>query len=158
MFKRAKGLVQKGAKGARQAMGMPIIAQTAEMIKDLVGAFLGTPEPGSKETFEEAVERKGMSEEDLQREHQGFMRQSILFIIFAIIVLAYAVYLILNTFFMSGVVTFIMAVLLTVLALRAHFWAFQVAQRKLGCSLAEWLEGKINTLPVAAKKREDSKQ
>jgi intracellular multiplication protein IcmV len=29
-------------------------------------------------------------------------------------------------------------------AFRFHFWAFQISQRKLGCTLAEWRRGKCD--------------
>lgn len=147
MFKRTKNFAKRGAASVRRGMGMPIISKTADMIRDLLKFFTGTPEIGTKETFEEAIQRTGLSEEELQEERSGFLKQTLLFLFFAFLILAYAVYLVFHAFFLAGIVTFIMATLLTFLGLRSHFWAFQIQHRKLGCSLTEWLEGKVETLP-----------
>lgn len=157
MFKTAKKFVQHQRENAQRAMGMPIITDVWKMLGTMVASFFAIPEPGEKETFEEAVYRLGLSKEDLNKRYQAFMQQCFMFLFFALVVLGYALFLVFKGHPLSGVVTFSMSIMLMVLGLRSHFWAFQISQQKLGCTWSEWLNGKAETQTLPTTKTKGDK-
>jgi intracellular multiplication protein IcmV len=147
MFKRTKRFIGRRFKTIERGMGMPILKNTFGMISGVASNLSGlSGEEGAKEkeTFAEAVERYGLSEKDLKVKYKGFINQAYLFLFFALLVICYAIYLVFQHHILSGLVTFAMAVMLMILGLRSHFWAFQISQRKIGCTWREWLNGKVD--------------
>lgn len=152
MFKRTKKFFNKRVENVKRGMGVPIMTNFFYVIRDIIKGFFAIPEAGEKENFQEAVERYGLSEKDLKNRCTAFTRQAYLFIFFATIVLLYAIYLVYRSFVISGFVTFTMAVMLMILGLRSHFWAFQIEHRKIGCTWREWLNGKTQNFAIDKKK------
>jgi intracellular multiplication protein IcmV len=120
----------------------------------MVGMFFGyTKEIAKKtmipqkstftETFEEAIARMHLKEEDLKAQQKKFIVQAMWFFAFALPVLGYSVYMGYTGLAYPCFVSFIIAMMLFAHAFRAHFWAFQIKHRKLGCSFSEWFNGKI---------------
>ena len=56
---------------------------------------------------------------------------------------AYTVYLIAHGHWYSVTVSFLLFAFLIISTLRSHFWIFQIKQRKLGCTIEEWLNASI---------------
>jgi len=154
MFKRTKRFAKRQSESAQRAMGIPVITEVWHMLRGLVATSFAIPESGDKETFDEAIYRLGLNEEDLEERYSSFIQQCLMFLFFAIVIFSYAGYLIFKGHPLSGIVTFLMSVMLMVLGLRSHFWAFQISQRKLGCTWSEWLNGKaqIQKMPVVKAK------
>ena len=93
-----------------------------------------------KETFEEAMQRLNLTEADLIARQKEFKRLIIIFSILGFIVLGYTFYLIWDRAFWGGLASFGLTVLVFSYSFRYHFWLFQIRQRKLGCTLREWLD------------------
>ena len=98
---------------------------------------------GTQETFEEAMERLQLSEEALAARKKVFKMQMLLYGIGAIAVGAYTLYLLIHNHWYSVSLSFLLTIFLIVSSLRSHFWVFQIQQRKLGCTLQEWLNASI---------------
>lgn len=94
-----------------------------------------------KETFEQAVTRLRLTEEDLTKKSRNFIFQVYLFLSVAFFCFIYAFYLFFQVKILAGGLVVILAAYLVVKAYLAHFWFFEIKHRKLGCSFKEWLHG-----------------
>lgn len=92
------------------------------------------------ETFEEAMKRLNLTEADLIARQKEFKRLIIIFSVLGFAVLGYTFYLIWDRAFWGGMASFGLTVLIFSYSFRYHFWLFQIRQRKLGCTLREWLD------------------
>jgi intracellular multiplication protein IcmV len=110
----------------------------------LRGVFLPPPiEVGEKETFEEALKKYNISEEELARISHNYFLFAIFFLCLAIGVLAFGFYLIFTGGHFTGlIIALAITIFLTGQAFSYHFWYFQIKHRKLGCTFEEWRRGK----------------
>lgn len=93
------------------------------------------------ETFEEAIKRLNISEDDLIKRKQEFNK---LFIIYLIISLSLFSYTMFITIKYSNFYSFILGTSVTAMSLAStfkyHFWLTQITKRKLGLTFKEWLD------------------
>ena len=92
----------------------------------------------ASETFDEALKRMNINENDLQNKKKALYRLSILMCVFAACVFIYAVYHIFFGGIKAVLLSFVLMAIALILAFRYHFWYFQIKERKLGCSIQEW--------------------
>ncbi len=105
-----------------------------------IGRAIFTPEQAEqKETFEEALERLNLTEQQLTARRKEFTRLMIIYLLLACAVFAYSVYIV---YVHKNIKGFMMGFCTTIFALsqafRYHFWVFQIKNRKLGCSISDW--------------------
>lgn len=97
--------------------------------------------PVSQESFEEAMVRLQLSEQDVVNRRAFFLRMAIFYGLFAIAVFSYGIYLFFN---LVDIFPLLMALAVTVAALalwfKHHFWYVQMKQRRLGLSFDDWLK------------------
>ena len=96
--------------------------------------------PDSGETFDAAIKRMKLSNDDLQAREQSLLRLCYFMLFIALLIGAYSIYHLFSLYFMPFLVSFAMMLIPIVLAFRYHFWAFQIRQRKLGCRIDEWYQ------------------
>lgn len=107
-----------------------------------------------KETFMQAVERLQLTEEDLQKKSRHFTHQIYFFLLLATCCLVYSFYLFFQAAIFAAIFSLFIVVFLLLKAYIAHFWRFQIKQRKLGCTFKEWLHGRcINEEKVEGRQR-----
>jgi intracellular multiplication protein IcmV len=99
-----------------------------------------SPEQAERtETFEQAMERLNLTENELQQRLTEFSRLLVIYIFIAIAIFTYSVWIV---FTHKNIMGFFMGFCITIFALshafRYHFWIYQIKHRKLGCSLREW--------------------
>lgn len=119
-----------------------ISANTANLKNIIVRLFV--PQKATREeSFDQAIVRLNLTEEQVQHRYKMFFYQLIFWLSFAVIILIYAIYLA-GRHSPHGFLACI-AISLVVLsqAFRAHFWMFQIKQRRLGCTFREYLNGGI---------------
>lgn len=90
------------------------------------------------ETFTQAVDQCGLTPEALRRQAQRYLKLSIFFLIFAILLSAYGTFLWVACNAEAAVTAITLAILSISFAFRYHFWYFQITQKKLGCTLKAW--------------------
>lgn len=105
-----------------------------------VGQSLVTPEHADyQETFEQALQRLNITEEQLKQRLREFTVLLIVYILIAVAVFSYSIYIAIKYKNLMG---FIMGFGVTIFALvnafKYHFWIYQIKHRKLGCTLKEW--------------------
>lgn len=97
------------------------------------------------ETFEQAVERQKLTTEDLQKLAANYLYYAIVFVVLGLAVIGLGFYLLFSHgSFVDLVLALASSSLFFVNAFRYDFWRFQIKQRKLGCTVAEWWHGKPN--------------
>jgi intracellular multiplication protein IcmV len=143
MAGRIKKVGKKLGRTVGTLFGLKTVGSFFTYTKDLAKKTLVPPKATYSETFEEAAARLHMTEEKIKEQERKFIVQAIWFFIFALPVLGYSVYMAYRGLVYPAFISFIIAIMLFAHAFRAHFWAFQIKHRKLGCSFSEWFNGKI---------------
>lgn len=97
-----------------------------------------------QETFEEAMNRLNLSEADIQRMYSRYQLQFYLFIGGAILGALYTLHLFWNGHLFAGLLALILVCLMVFVGCAGSFYAFQIKQKKLGCTIQEWMDGKLS--------------
>src|SRR3990167_9505220 len=90
-------------------------------------------------TFEEVVEQYKLTDDDLALRMKSLRWQSFLFIVLSILSLLYMIYLFSDLHILAGIISLTITALLLIKWCTCRFWMFQIRERKLGCSIQEWL-------------------
>lgn len=96
-------------------------------------------QPEHEETFEEALERLGLTEADLAESEKSHHRNVVIFAIMAMAIFTYSVYLATQGNFGGFFVGLAVTGFSIVQVFRNHFWLYQIRHKKLGCNFSEWL-------------------
>ena len=99
-----------------------------------------------EETFEQAKKRLNLTEKDIERAKNYYVKFSMLFLAVTVLSLIYTFYLFLSAYFLSGVIAFLVTVLSALESFMFHFRYFQIKHRKLGCTIKEWFSGEIKVI------------
>jgi len=91
-----------------------------------------------KETYEEAVVRLNLSEEDQEKRKKTFFRMCLFYIGIALVLFIYAIYLMFTSFFIAVFIALMLVAVALSLAFREHFWYVQMTCRRLGLSIKDW--------------------
>jgi len=94
----------------------------------------------TNESFEEAVDRLGLTSEDLQQRSQQYSALVYLFLLFSTLILLYGIYIYRQGNWMGGLMCFSLILYSLSCAFRFHFWNFQIKHQKLGCTFMDWLK------------------
>ncbi|OGT22574.1 MAG: hypothetical protein A3C55_05465 [Gammaproteobacteria bacterium RIFCSPHIGHO2_02_FULL_42_13] len=119
---------------------------TASLVRMLKPVFMVhrlREDEKTRESFEHALERLGMTETDVERKVQFLKRSFTFYMSVVAVAVLYAIYLFFHADVFSLVVTILLFFLFLVKAFQMHFWLFQIKHRKLGCSFSEWWSGKV---------------
>jgi intracellular multiplication protein IcmV len=118
------------------------IKGNAKVVESLAAdmKFAETTAPSAGISFEEAMKKYGLSETGLS--HQMRTRFLVAWACFALAFAAFfwAFYLsIFKGMLLSALVSLSLGLLMGVYGFREHFFYFQLKQRKLNCTIAEWV-------------------
>ncbi|CEK11710.1 type IVB secretion system protein IcmV [Legionella hackeliae] len=113
-------------------------AFTAYLVAGFQKMFIPQQQTGQGESFEAAIARMNLSEQDLQAKQSALYRLSLLMSAAAVCIFGYAVYHLFYGTYRALIVSLVLVLVALVLAFRYHFWYFQIKERKLGCSISEW--------------------
>lgn len=107
--------------------------------RDVLKGVFTTAEPLRQESFKQAIERLGLTEQDLANGIQSYRWYALLFTLLGLAVFLYSWYLLFSIHTFTG---FLLGLAASALffghAFKYDFWAFQMQQRKLGATFAEW--------------------
>jgi len=110
-----------------------------EVLKDLF--TMPKKEMVKEETFEQAMQRLNMTEDDVESAVKNFRSYAIMFVIIGMTVFFYAFYLLFSvkgpyiSAWLLGVAT---SALFLSQAFKYDFWSFQMKRRQLGATFEEW--------------------
>lgn len=109
-------------------------------VKNLAkSAFRFKNKPERIESFSEAMDRYSLDEIALKKRYQQLRILFMLTMFLAGILFPYTVYVCLFGHWLNGGVCAALTMLSFALAFRYHFWMYQIAERKLGCTFKDWL-------------------
>ena len=117
------------------------VAHQAKRIRDQAVDVGGLKKSERSETFAEAMARLDLTEADILIKQRAFLRLTLVFLAMSAVALIYAIYLFWEGGVWSGAIAFVLGLVGLGYAFRYHFWFFQVKQRRLGCTVREWLQG-----------------
>lgn len=92
------------------------------------------------ENFAEAAERLTLSEKELDEQAKRYAYMAVLFLGIGLLFLIYGTLLVIWKNWMGSIISFSMTLYAFALAFRAHFWFFQISQKRLGCTASEWFQ------------------
>lgn len=95
-------------------------------------------QPVRTETFEQAMKRQELTEADVNKVEKDYRIYVFIFVVCGLLVFAYSCYLLVNLMLAGWLLALAAAALFFAQAFRYDFWAFQIKQRRLGCTFAEW--------------------
>lgn len=122
-------------------VGTKNIKRNATLIKDLsVSAFKPQVDKDvpKRETFAQALQRLNITEQKLQKRIKTSGQIILLCGILSIPMFIYTIYMFMANFYLPGFVCLMLTFLLLAHTFREHFNRFQMRQRRLGCTFAEW--------------------
>ena len=107
-------------------------------VKDLCQPQKGSSMSSS--SFAEMMQKLNLTEDDIKKRMKYFLYYFVVYFFSALCLFFYMGYLIATSGrILSVLVTMILGLLMTVYAVREHFWYMQLKTRKLGCSFRDWL-------------------
>ena len=125
---------------ARRWVSLDNVKKNANDVKSLVeGTFKQEGDTEHKDTFDSSIKKFNLTAADIEKKKMDYLTVAVFVLALAIGMVAYAFYMLLVA---ESLVAFIasmgiVSVLLSV-AFRFHFWYYQFARRKLGCTFKEW--------------------
>lgn len=93
-----------------------------------------------KQEFEKVTNEFGLTALQIEQQAKRLRIWSFLLFVFTFVVGAVGVYQFVHSFFRASVVTFIVMGISFTMSFRYNFFAYQMQQRKLGCSVGEWFK------------------
>lgn len=120
------------------------IRDQTNTIKEIAGDLYKKPTPARKETFEQAMKRLNLTEEDVADQISAYQKFTIIFTVCAVLVFFYSFYLLFRYWAFGG---WILGLAVTILflsqAFRFDFWRFQMVNRRLGMKLEDWKNARL---------------
>ncbi|MDB6096365.1 MAG: icmV [Francisellaceae bacterium] len=93
-----------------------------------------------EETYDEAYQRLNLSDLEINHRKKQFFNLMIFYICLFFMIFSYGVFMAVKGSFLSFLLSFSLSIFALVRAFFYHFWLFQINQKKLGCSLQEWMD------------------
>ena len=124
-------------------MSLSYLSETTGRFKDLLTSIVSPEKAKYKESFDEAMQRLELTEDDISQRRNEFKRLVLVFILMTCGVLIYCVYLAAIGSIFPAVISLALSIFTLTQAFKYHFWLFQIKHRKLGCTLKEWFNDKI---------------
>lgn len=121
-------------------LGYRQLADSTKSIWDVLKNLFVPQKAGPQEDFSAAMARFNLSETDVQQRANAFTRLALIFLFIACGVFAYAIYMIWEGSIRGTLASLAITLIAIAFAFRYHFWSFQIKQRKLGCTLRDWLD------------------
>ncbi len=122
-------------------IGYEQIASNGRTIKNMVDGLTKPNQTTSFQpaTFEDCMRHYGLSEADLQKRMKNALLIARVCAVASLLMLAYTIYLFIHTLPLAAIICVVLTFLLWAYAFRAHFNYFQMKQRRLGCTLKQWV-------------------
>lgn len=121
--------------------------QTSAMVRDTFTLPTTPATPKITEHFEDAMQRMGLTEEDLKAQYHAYLRLCAFYALIFLGVLFYTVYMAWKGHFIGTLMALCLSLWVASFCFRYHYWSFQIKHRKLGCTLKEWFNSEISPQP-----------
>jgi len=91
------------------------------------------------ETYEEAVQRLDLSEQEIQTRMGGYKLTAVIIFMLMFAIIAYGIELLMHGSYRGGIVALAVSMVAFGQGFKFHFWYYQLKKRKFGCTFKEWL-------------------
>ncbi len=135
------GFIGRSFLPIRSALCVDEAKESIGTFKKIVKDVYKRPRAERIETFEEALVRLSLTEEDVKERYRDYQHLFYLFSFVASGLFFYSFYMLFLGFFNGFILSLAVCLLAALQAFKRHFWMFQVKKRKLGCTLLEWWRG-----------------
>jgi len=105
-------------------------------------------EDAKDETFDQMVNRLGLTEEDIKQNMRIRLRAVLIYLALALGLIIYMIYMIINNHWMAGFFCILLTALLLAYAFRDHIWYTEMKHRKFHCTVKEWIRFTLKDLKV----------
>jgi len=121
------------------------IRATTLTIYNVLRSMWVVPEAGGAESFEDALKRLDLSEEEVAKRITSYRYYALIFVLAGFLSFFYGFYLIFRFHTFAGwLITTGMAALFFAQAFQYDFWAFQMSRRQLGLSFSQYKSYLLN--------------
>jgi intracellular multiplication protein IcmV len=119
--------------------GVDTLKTQHNVIWRILKGLFTAPKPEREETFEEAMVRLNLTEEDIKSALVSYRYYTLIFAVLGFVMFAYSFYLLFRYgTFLGWLLGLAVTVLFFSQAFKYDFWVFQIKRRKLGATFAEW--------------------
>ena len=124
-------------------LGYDMLKTQFRVTWDLIKTLFTVPIAQREETFDQAVTRFKLTDQQLNNISRNFLIYSAIFVACGILTVTFAFYLLIHHGTFAGLLLGIAAAaVFFTYAFRYSFWRFQIKNRRLGCTFDEWLHNK----------------
>lgn len=118
-----------------------LIKYNSKIVKGFVDDIKVDPNapPAMKETFADAVRRFGLTDEELKKRMRSHYIIALGCGFLALLAFGWFVYLLVKLMFLSSLVALSLSGLMAVYAFTEHFSYYRIKQRRLDCTVDEWV-------------------
>lgn len=128
--------------------GLDFLSYSITGVVNLTKSLVIPKKATYQETFEEAVARLNLTEEDIAKRLKQFQLMKLLFVALAAFITAYFFVLLFDGSITGCIICLAVLMITFSQFFRYSFWAYQMQQRRLGCTFQEWwndLLGRTNS-------------
>lgn len=122
--------------------GWDLLKSNAKVVKDFADDLKASNVDTSPVSlgFEEAMKKYGLTENDVMKQKRIHLIAALFSFVLALAALLWTLHLFfMKGMFLSSLVSLSLAVLMGSYGFREHFFYFQMKQRKLNCTVSEWV-------------------
>lgn len=110
-----------------------------KVLFDLLKSIFEKPKPAREETFEQAMQRQGVTESDLEQMKRRYRIFEVIFLLAGLAVFSYAFYLLFKfTSFTGFLISLAASAAFFSQAYQYDFWIMELKQRRLGLTFEDW--------------------
>lgn len=124
--------------------GWNAIKGNAETIGSIVKG-MGKEDQGEEvkiNSFQDAVKFYGLTEADLKKRMKSHLYTAIFSLVLGVAALVWTLHLlIIKAMFLSSMVSLGLTVLMLSYAFREHFFYYKIKEKRLNCTVSQWLQG-----------------
>ncbi len=148
-----KGIVKKSVSSlfnVRRWVAWDDIVGFGKMIVFLFKGVTKLPRKGAAqdETFDQVVNRLGLTEQDIKQNMQIRLRAVLIYLALALGLIIYMVYMMINSHWLAGIFCILLIMLSLAYAFRDHVWYTEMKHRKFHCTVKEWIRFTLKDLKV----------
>lgn len=136
-------------------MSLGFMKETFTQLKGVVEDLFIAQKASRTETFEQAMERLELTEDDLKQRKKEFTRLCAFFLVVAFSILVYGIFRAYHGHLIAALISLCICLYTLSQAFKFHFWLFQINHRKLGCTIDEWLHSKVTAQQAPVKTQAD---
>lgn len=116
---------------------------TTTVVNIFKDTFKRESPPVITETFEQALQRLNISNEEVENIKNNYLSFAVFFLLIGFVLIGFAIYFFLQGSILDFALAIAISAVLFAQAFRFHFWYFQIKHRKLGCTFEEWRTGRL---------------